>query len=139
MTAPLSPGVYRIELSTPPTSSTVKATGAALGRGRWEVSELREDDPNSGAWTHRALSSWKRGDWDCTVDATCELTSTEDEFQISEGLTASLAGEVRDDAVRRAPGIRLMAGHARRKQAAALGRGRCGVNRAAGEQYAQHR
>lgn len=94
MTAPISPGVYRIELSTSPTPGIVQATGAALGRGRWEVSELREDDPNSGVWTHRALSSWNRGDWDCTVEATCELTSTEDEFQISEGLTASLAGDV---------------------------------------------
>jgi hypothetical protein len=87
-TAPISPGRYRIELSTPPTPTLLKSTGTTLGRGRWEVSEIAEGDPNSCVWTHRSRSSWKRGDWDCAVEATCELRSTPDEFQLSEGLTA---------------------------------------------------
>ena len=91
---PIVPSFYRIELSTPPTPSVVRATGASLERGRWEVSEIREDDPNSCVWTHRALSRWTRGDWDCAVEATCALTSTESEFHIDEGLTATLRGRV---------------------------------------------
>jgi hypothetical protein len=87
-TAPVSPGRYRIELSTPPTPTLLKSTGTTLGRGRWEVSEIAEGDPNSCLWTHRAQSSWTRGDWDCAVEATCELRSTPCEFQLSESLTA---------------------------------------------------
>jgi hypothetical protein len=87
-TAPASPGRYRIELSTPTTSALLKSTGTTLGRGRREVSEIAESDPNSCVWSHRARSSWKRGDWDCAVEATCELRSTPSEFQLSESLTA---------------------------------------------------
>jgi putative CocE/NonD family hydrolase len=87
-TAPVSPGRYRIELSTPPTPVLLKSTGTTLGRGRWEVSEIAEGDPNSCVWTHRSRSSWTRGDWDCAVEATCELRSTPDEFRLSESLTA---------------------------------------------------
>ena len=94
VTEPISPGHYRLDLETPPTPSLIKATGAMLGRGRWETSELREGDPASGRWTHRALSSWKRGDWDCEVEATCELTATAEHYQLSEDLTARLRGEV---------------------------------------------
>ena len=87
-TEPVSPGRYRIELTTPPSPTLLKSTGTTLGRGRWEVSEIAEDDPNSGVWSHRARSSWKRGDWDCAVEATCEFRSTPSEFQLSESLTA---------------------------------------------------
>jgi hypothetical protein len=88
VTEPVLPGLYRIELSTPLAAGPPNVTGARLGRGRLEVSELREGDPNSGVWRHRATSSWMRGDWDCAVEAACELRSTADEFQLSESLTA---------------------------------------------------
>jgi len=88
ITGPSSPGLYRIELESPPTPTLLKSTGTTLGRGRWEVSEISEADPNSGVWTHRALSSWKRGDWDCTVEADCELRSTLEDFHLVESLTA---------------------------------------------------
>ncbi len=88
VTDPISPGRYRIELASPPTPALLKSTGTTLGRGRWEVSEIREDDPNSSVWTHRATSSWKRGEWDCTVEAACELRSTVEDFHLVESLTA---------------------------------------------------
>ena len=88
VTDPISPGRYRIELASPPTPALLKSTGTTLGRGRLEVSEIAESDPNSSVWTHRATSSWKRGEWDCTVEAACELRSTVEDFQLVESLTA---------------------------------------------------
>ncbi len=87
-TRPISPGAYRIEIGAAPTPVLVKATGATLARGRAEVSEIHQGDPNSSVWTHRASSSWKRGAWDCTVEAACELRSTAEDFQLTESLTA---------------------------------------------------
>ncbi|MFI4973683.1 MAG: CocE/NonD family hydrolase [Caulobacterales bacterium] len=85
---PVSPGRYLIENDSPPAPYVLKATGATLARGRWETSEIREGDPGSCRWTQRAYSSWTRGDWDCAVEASYELTSTAEEFLLSENLTA---------------------------------------------------
>jgi putative CocE/NonD family hydrolase len=93
VTEPVTPGHYRLVLDSPPTPVTIAATGTTTSRGRWETSEIREADPNSCVWTHRALSGWTRGDWDCQVEATCRLTSTATEFHLTEGLTARLGGE----------------------------------------------
>ena len=93
-TAPISPGHYRIALDTPPGPSTQSATGTTTSRGRWEISELTEGQPNSGLWRQEALSSWKRGDWDCTLRAVLELRSTETEFHLTESLTAHRADAV---------------------------------------------
>ena len=59
-----------------------------------EVSEITEADPNSCIWSHHASSSWKRGDWDCTVEADCELRSTAEDFILTESLTARRGEEV---------------------------------------------
>jgi hypothetical protein len=88
ITEPISPGRYRIELNVPPTPTLLKSTGTTLARGRLEISEISEDDPNSCVWTHNASSSWTRGDWDCTVEAACELRSTVEDFILTESLTA---------------------------------------------------
>ena len=88
VTEPISPGHYRIELNSQPTPALLKSTGTTVSRGRLEVSEIAEADPNSCVWTHHASSSWKRGDWDCTVEADCELRSTTEDFILSERLTA---------------------------------------------------
>ncbi|HEY3887856.1 MAG TPA: CocE/NonD family hydrolase [Caulobacteraceae bacterium] len=94
VTDPIAPGRYRIELASPPTPTLLKSTGTTLGRGRLEVSEIAEADPNSGVWTHRASSSWKRGKWDCTVEAACELRSTAEDFILTESLTARRGDKV---------------------------------------------
>jgi hypothetical protein len=93
-TEPVSPGRYRIELSSPPAPAPLKSTGTTLARGRWELSEIAEDDPNSGVWTHRASSSWTRGGWECAVEASCELRSTAADFQLSESLVARRGDKV---------------------------------------------
>jgi hypothetical protein len=88
VTDPVSPGRYRIELESPPTPARLKSTGTTLARGRWEVSEIAEGDPNSCVWTHRASSRWTRGDWDCAIEAACELRSMAKDFRLTESLTA---------------------------------------------------
>jgi len=88
MTEPVAPGLYRIELASPPTPIQLKSTGTILARGRWEVSEIAEGDPNSCVWTHRASSRWTRGDWDCAVEVAYELRSTAEDFHLTESLTA---------------------------------------------------
>ncbi|HEY5008086.1 MAG TPA: CocE/NonD family hydrolase C-terminal non-catalytic domain-containing protein, partial [Caulobacteraceae bacterium] len=94
VTAPVSPGVYRIELDSPATPTLLRPTDTLLGRGRLEVSEITESDPNSCIWTHRASSTWKRGDWDCAVEAACELRSTAEDFILTESLTARRGDEI---------------------------------------------
>jgi uncharacterized protein len=94
VTEPISPGRYRIELESPPTPALLKSTGTTLSRGRLEVSEIAEADPNSCVWSHRASSSWKRGDWDCTVEAACELRSTVEDFHLIESLIARRGDEI---------------------------------------------
>ena len=87
-TAPVSPGRYRIDLNSPPTSQTWPDTGITLSRERRETVELAEGQPNSSHWHQEATNSWSRGDWRCTVTALIDLTSTPTEFILSEHLTA---------------------------------------------------
>ena len=91
---PIEPGLYRLVLDPPPAVTEIAATGAALTRARLEVSEIRAGDPTSSIWRHRAASAWRRGDWDCAVEAEAELTSTEAQFHLTERLVARLGGEV---------------------------------------------
>jgi len=93
-TAPISPGVYRLDLDSPLTPALIRATGTTVSRGRHEVSDIREGEPNSCVWSHQATSSWQRGGWDCAVEAACELTSTADDFHLTESLVATLGGAV---------------------------------------------
>jgi hypothetical protein len=46
-------------------------------------------DPNSGVWKQENMTGWKRGDWNCTVAAAFELSSTPEEFHLKEVLRAS--------------------------------------------------
>ena len=93
-TQPVGPGHYRIELDSPPVPATRPDTGVTTSRGRWETSEAIEEKPNAGLWRQQAVSTWSRGDWDCTVTATLELKSTPIDFQLAEGLVAKSAGKV---------------------------------------------
>lgn len=93
-TAPVSPGHYRIQLDSPPTPFTWPDIGTTTARGRWETVELIEGQPNSGRWRQEASSSWTRGDWDCSLSAVIELTSTSGEFVLSEQLTAKQGAKV---------------------------------------------
>jgi uncharacterized protein len=44
--------------------------------------------PNSSSWSQHNSTRWRRGDWDCTVSAEFELTSTATHFHLRERLRA---------------------------------------------------
>jgi hypothetical protein len=93
-TAPVAPGHYSIRNDADLTKRTIEAVGSELSRGSWEASDIHEGDPGSCRWTHRTYTGWKRGPWDCAVEAAYELRATESEFLLSESLTARKGGEV---------------------------------------------
>jgi putative CocE/NonD family hydrolase len=43
---------------------------------------------NASGWSQRNSTRWRRGEWDCTVSAAFELTSTETDFNLRESLEA---------------------------------------------------
>lgn len=88
VTEPASPGHYLIHNDTPPAPRIVADIGTELTRSAWETSEIKDGDPLSCRWSHRTLSRWKRGGWNCSVEASCELTATEADFLLTESLVA---------------------------------------------------
>jgi putative CocE/NonD family hydrolase len=85
---PDASGRYVIEINRPPLSREVAGVGTTVSREVGEVSEIVRGDPNSCRWRQHAQSAWKRGSWDCTVAATCEITSTATTFHVRESLRA---------------------------------------------------
>lgn len=88
---PVSPdasGRYRIENNRPPTSHVVAGVGTTVSRQIGEVSEIVRGDPSSCRWQQNALFAWKRDSWDCSVAATCEITSTASSFHVRESIRA---------------------------------------------------
>jgi putative CocE/NonD family hydrolase len=45
-------------------------------------------DPNTSVWSQHNSTRWRRGEWDCTVSAAFELTSTATDFHLRESLQA---------------------------------------------------
>ena len=50
---------------------------------------IEPGNPNSSVWSQRNSTRWRRGEWDCTVSASFELTSTATDFHLRESLHAS--------------------------------------------------
>lgn len=86
--APDASGRYVIENNPPPSSHEVAGPGTTVSRQAGEVSEIVQGDPQSCRWRQNAQVSWKRGAWDCSVAATCEITSTATGFHVKESLRA---------------------------------------------------
>ena len=53
----------------------------------------KEGEPNSSVWKQENMTAWKRGDWNCTVSAAFELSSTPDAFHLKEVLRAQKGDE----------------------------------------------
>jgi len=76
-------------LSRPLSSTTFDDIGTTVQEQSSESVVIKEGDPNSGVWRQENMTSWKRGDWNCTVSAAFELTSTADTFHLKEVLRAN--------------------------------------------------
>ena len=75
-------------LKSPLKSASIAEVGTVVSTQSSEDLSIREGDPNSGVWTQENMTAWKRGDWDCAVSASFELTSTAEEFRLKEVLRA---------------------------------------------------
>jgi hypothetical protein len=80
-------------LSRPLSSTFIAEIGTTVQDQSSENFTIKEGDPNSCVWRQENLTGWKRGDWDCTVSAAFELSSTRDEFHLKEVLRAKKGDE----------------------------------------------
>jgi hypothetical protein len=72
-------------------------TFADIGTTVTEASDrtvsITEGDPNSSIWRVQSSTHIQRGDWDTTVVAAAELTSTADQFRLRESIEALEGGK----------------------------------------------
>jgi uncharacterized protein len=62
--------------------------GTAVETESSEHLAIEAGKPNSSVWSQRNSTRWRRGEWDCTVSAAFELTSTATDFHLRESLQA---------------------------------------------------
>jgi uncharacterized protein len=79
-------------LARPMSTTLLADIGTTVQEQSSETLLIKEGDPNSGVWKQENMTGWKRGDWDCSVNAAFELTSTPEEFHLKEVLSAKQAG-----------------------------------------------
>lgn len=86
---PVSPGRYVIDNNSPVYERTIADTGVQVSRASWERSEIVEGQPSQCRWTQRVVSTWRKGDWRCALEASYELTATPQAFSLTETLTGT--------------------------------------------------
>jgi uncharacterized protein len=92
----LHPGMVsgtRVKFESPWESERISDVGTLVETQSSETMAIKEGEPNSGVWTQENMTAWKRGDWNCTVSAAFELTSTPEEFRLKEVLRAKKGDE----------------------------------------------
>ena len=75
-------------LDNPLRSTLIADIGTTVQEQSSESVTVKEGEANSSVWKQENMTAWKRGDWDCTVSAAFELTSTAEEFHLKEVLRA---------------------------------------------------
>lgn len=81
-----------LSTTTPRTPYSVPGAGTELSSGGEESCEIRPDNPLSSRWSQKTRSTWKRGDWDCSVEASYDLTANASTFHLVETLRATSGG-----------------------------------------------
>ncbi len=83
----MGPGT-QATLASPLQHTLIPDVGTAVDTQSSERLLIEEGQPNSGVWSQENMTAWRRGEWDCTVSAAFELTSTPEEFRLKEVLRA---------------------------------------------------
>lgn len=91
--APNTDGKVILTNVTPAYPYTVPGANIELASSREEACEITAGDPLSSLWRQTARSSWRRGDWICSVEASYELTCDATTFHLKESLRARFNGE----------------------------------------------
>jgi uncharacterized protein len=81
-------GRIRYDREAQPTSTFVSAVGTTTTTASSRIIEITEGDPTSCRMELDHTSSWKRGDWDCTIQFGGDLTATAEEFHLKEWVVA---------------------------------------------------
>jgi putative CocE/NonD family hydrolase len=81
-------GGTQASLESPLQSNLVRDVGTVVETQSSEKLNISEGQPNSAVWTQENMTAWKRDGWDCTVSAAFELSSTAEEFRLTEVLRA---------------------------------------------------
>ncbi len=90
VSGPDAHGVITVRQAPPTGGYTLPDTGTKIigMAGLDETLSAKQGDPNGGAWAMAAVSGFQRGDWDCSVHASCRFTSTPASFVVEETLEA---------------------------------------------------
>jgi hypothetical protein len=91
--APDSQGRVRLASSQPATPYTVSGADMEVSSAREEVCEITAEAPLSSRWRQSVRSTWRRGAWSCTLEASYELTCDRAAFRLKESLQAWFNGE----------------------------------------------
>jgi putative CocE/NonD family hydrolase len=80
-------------LDNPLRSTVIADIGTTVLEQSSQSVTVKEGEANSSVWKQENMTAWKRGEWDCTVSAAFELTSTAQEFHLKEVLRAKKGEE----------------------------------------------
>jgi putative CocE/NonD family hydrolase len=86
-------GRIRFDSAAPPAVTVISAVGTTSSESLKRTIEITERDPNSCHMRFDRMNRWQRGDWDCTIQYGADLTSTAEEFHLTEWVVAK-KGEV---------------------------------------------
>jgi uncharacterized protein len=80
-------------LNRPLRATFIEEIGTTVEEQSSESVVMKEGDANSSVWKQENMTAWRRGDWNCSVSAAFELTSTPEEFHLTEVLRAKKGDE----------------------------------------------
>jgi hypothetical protein len=88
----MGPG-FQGHLDRPLRATYIEEIGTTVEEQSSQSVLMTEGDANSSVWKQENMTAWKRGDWNCSVSAAFELTSTPDAFHLTEVLRAKKGDE----------------------------------------------
>jgi hypothetical protein len=83
----MGPGT-EANLVNPPQRVEFPDIGTTVETESSEHLAIESGKPNSSSWSQHNSTRWQRGEWDCTVSASFELTSSTTHFHLRESLHA---------------------------------------------------
>ncbi len=81
-------GRFKYDRVIAPKATVVTAVGTTTTAGSTRTMEITEGEPNSGLMKLQFTNRWQRGDWDCTIEFSGEMTSTAEAFRLREWVIA---------------------------------------------------
>ena len=93
MPAPDAQGKITYHSVTGPAPNVIEAVGTTMSTTGDTLFEITEGKADSCRMRMARSTSWKRGDWDCTIEFGSDMTSTKDAFHLREWVVAKKGGQ----------------------------------------------